>query len=254
MDPETLEYLGLPMNEAKVYLALLELGSSTMAVVARKSGLHRPVVYDVMSRLMEKGLVGRTFQGLKKVYFATSPERLQDMLKEKEKKLAELMPKLIEMRKPNIAHDVQLYMGKSGLQAVLNELLRAHPSEYLSLGSGGGNAKALLEVFERFNEKRTQIGIACRALFRDTPIARERGNVLDRLPSTQIRYLPKGFTTPTRIYIYNTTTILHLLKEDTPFIIVIDNKDIATSLKETFEWIWKRASQTVSPMGQTHRK
>ncbi len=53
---ETLESLGLSEAEARVYLALLETGSTLAGPIIKKTGLHRGTTYQILQRLKEKGL------------------------------------------------------------------------------------------------------------------------------------------------------------------------------------------------------
>ena len=57
MQLEELEQIGLTKGEIKVYVALLELGESTKTPIARKSEVSPGKVYDVLERLLRKGLV-----------------------------------------------------------------------------------------------------------------------------------------------------------------------------------------------------
>ena len=52
---ESFEKLGLSTNEAKVYLALLENHPITGYQLSKISGILRPIVYEMLTRLMEKG-------------------------------------------------------------------------------------------------------------------------------------------------------------------------------------------------------
>ena len=52
---ESFEKLGLSSNEAKVYLALLENHPITGYQLSKESGILRPVVYEMLNRLVEKG-------------------------------------------------------------------------------------------------------------------------------------------------------------------------------------------------------
>jgi septum site-determining protein MinD len=80
MDTKILEEVGLTPNESKVYLSLIELGSSSATQIIQKAGLHRAVVYDLLERLIEKGLVGYVIKGRKKFFEATNPERLKEVM------------------------------------------------------------------------------------------------------------------------------------------------------------------------------
>ena len=57
MDSAVLEEIGLTSGEAKVYLALLELGPSKAGGILRKSGLQNSVVHLCLNKLIEKGMV-----------------------------------------------------------------------------------------------------------------------------------------------------------------------------------------------------
>lgn len=47
-----LQKLGFSDNEAKVYLALLEIGFTTTGAVIKKTGLHRNIVYETLDKLV----------------------------------------------------------------------------------------------------------------------------------------------------------------------------------------------------------
>jgi sugar-specific transcriptional regulator TrmB len=55
-----LQALGLTENECKAYLTVLRLGTSTAVQVSRESHLQRTEIYQLMSRLVSKGLVEET--------------------------------------------------------------------------------------------------------------------------------------------------------------------------------------------------
>ena len=57
MDTKILEDIGLTNAEIKVYLALLELGSSTAGHILEKSGLQNSVVHMTLHKLIDKGFI-----------------------------------------------------------------------------------------------------------------------------------------------------------------------------------------------------
>ena len=79
-----LEEAGLSKNEAKVYLTLLSMGSSTAGIIAEKSRVYRTNVYEALNRLIEKGLVSYIFKGHQKLFQAEDPNKILNILKEKE--------------------------------------------------------------------------------------------------------------------------------------------------------------------------
>ncbi len=240
MDTKILEEVGLTSNESKVYLSLIELGSSSATQIIQKTGLHRAVVYDLLERLIGKGLVGHAIKGRKKFFEATNPERLKEILQEKEQKLSEILPRLLELSKFQTKLEVKIYKGKEGIKNVFEDILRSKPKEWLSLSSGGETYKVLPYFLEHFHKARIKNKILARGLLLDNPTARKRGETLAKMSLTEIRYLPKTFLTPTVMNIYDNRVTMYLVTEENiPFIILIENKELSKSFREYFEWLWK---------------
>src|SRR3989338_9161192 len=119
MNIENLEKVGLNSNEARVYLALLELGPSLVGKITEKSKVHRRTVYDVLESLIDKGLVSYIVEINRKVFEATEPERLLELLKEREKEIKEILPEL--QTKKNASRRKQeatIFRGKKGLRTI----------------------------------------------------------------------------------------------------------------------------------------
>ena len=77
----SLKKLGLTEYEAKAYVAIVELGEAEAHEVARKSGVPRTRIYDVLSKLETSGLIQRIKEPRPAVYSAISPERTLEPLK-----------------------------------------------------------------------------------------------------------------------------------------------------------------------------
>ena len=84
MYEKSLEQVGLTSGESRVYLALMEIGSSTVGPIAKKSKVAYSKIYDVLERLVEKGLVSYTVKEKTKYFQAVEPARLFDYLEKKE--------------------------------------------------------------------------------------------------------------------------------------------------------------------------
>ena len=96
---EELMKYGLSEKEAKVYLALLKLGPSTVNDIAEKADLVRTTTYDVLKKLKEEGVVG-SMNYNKIIYFeAAIPEKLIQILDERKKHITEIMSGLKQLRK-----------------------------------------------------------------------------------------------------------------------------------------------------------
>ncbi|MDP2749775.1 MAG: helix-turn-helix domain-containing protein, partial [Nanoarchaeota archaeon] len=84
MYQEILQKAGLSLNEARVYEALLNLGEVNVNKISIKSKVHRRNVYDSLNKLIEKGLASETFIKGEKSFKAINPERLKEIIKEKD--------------------------------------------------------------------------------------------------------------------------------------------------------------------------
>ena len=72
---DQLEKLGLNGRQAKVYLALLQLGTGTAIDIAKATRFKHPTVYDVLDVLKERALVTETFEGGRKLFSAEDPNK-----------------------------------------------------------------------------------------------------------------------------------------------------------------------------------
>ena len=70
-----LQQIGLTSGESEVYLALLEIGSTSTGKIIRQSKVHASKVYPILDRLIDKGLVSFIKQGKKKIYASNKKPR-----------------------------------------------------------------------------------------------------------------------------------------------------------------------------------
>lgn len=123
MDPMIIKEAGLTDGEAKVYLALLKLGSSTSGPIIEKSGVANSIVYRILDSLIEKGLA--SYITIEKIrYFqAAEPQRILDYIEEKKEKLNKskdiinkMIPALMSIGSEKKESSVRLFKGFKGFQ------------------------------------------------------------------------------------------------------------------------------------------
>src|SRR3989344_1355749 len=126
MDLSTaLKELGLSEAESAVYLALLKLGSSPVSAIKEESQVHRTNIYDLLERLLNKGLVNYVIKNNVKYYNTAEPTKLLDYIKEKENIVQNILPSLEQLshfRKEDMK--IEVYKGVEGVKTVLNDVLR----------------------------------------------------------------------------------------------------------------------------------
>ena len=76
MEEKVFRDLGFSEREIKVYLALLELGSTTVGPVAAKTRLQHSKVYQTIEKLIDKGLVTFVLKSKTKYFQAEEPKQI----------------------------------------------------------------------------------------------------------------------------------------------------------------------------------
>ena len=94
MIQQIFQRLGLSKTEAKAYAALLELKEAKVEDIASAISAHKRNTYDAISRLIDKGLVFPIITKEGYAYCGVDPDKLMELTKEKEAKLAEILPVL----------------------------------------------------------------------------------------------------------------------------------------------------------------
>ncbi len=92
-----LEQQGLSPQEARVYLANLELGAVPVSMIARKLGENRVTVYSTIQGLVKKQLIFEVNKNKVMHYTALSPQKLLEKSQEKTSNLEAVMSTLLAM-------------------------------------------------------------------------------------------------------------------------------------------------------------
>ena len=142
-DNNMLERFGLTATEEKVYIVLLRLGKSPASDIIKKTQLHRTTVYDVLERLIEKGLVSFITANKIKLYSAVNPSKFLDIANEENKKAEEsyklaneIIKKLNYSEKESKSQTkVQLFIGLEGQKTIMDDIINTK-KDFCILGGG----------------------------------------------------------------------------------------------------------------------
>src|SRR3989344_6756812 len=121
--------IGLTEGESKVYLALSELGSSTVGPIVNKSQVAYSNIYDILNRLIDKGIVSFIIKDKTKYFQAASPSNLilyldkkqEEIIKEKEA-LRKIIPDLEKLQEMKTRQEAEIFLGKKGLRTAYEKL------------------------------------------------------------------------------------------------------------------------------------
>jgi len=124
MDTSILENLGLSKGEIKVYLTLLELGTTKVGKIIERSGLVSSAVHNSINSLKDKGLISYIKKGKINYYQAVSPKQLVNFIEDKKKKLQQILPELeLKQKLAKDRQEAEVFIGKKGIIAMLNILI-----------------------------------------------------------------------------------------------------------------------------------
>jgi HTH-type transcriptional regulator, sugar sensing transcriptional regulator len=234
MDKETLKEVGLQDGEITLYLALLKLSDATATEIAQHTGVHRSHIYDLIEKLKEKGLVSFVIKNNVKYFTASHPSKLMDYIKEKEEKVAKIIPSLLDLskgKKENIK--VEIYKGKEGVKTILNDILREGQDYFLF-----GNLKfeELMPIYiEQFVKKADKKKITEKAIL-------EVGTKIIPTKRHEYRYISKEYLFPNATCVYGDKVATFIWQEPY-YVILTESKDISQSHKTHFNLIWKIAKK-----------
>ncbi len=238
-----LQSLGLSEKQAKIYLACLELGKSPISKIAKKAGLKRTSIYNVIDSLLEKGFLSKYEDEKGQKFLAESPEKLKSLLQTKEKELEELMPNFLAIANKggSFKPEVKFYQGEDGLKAVYQDSLVNcdKGDEILSYASADDMLTFLPEYIPAYIKKRAAKGITMKAICPDTEITRENKKldkkVLRNIKLTGKQELPVSIEK----YVYK-DKVTFMNFRGFLFGVIIKSPQIARSEKALFELLWKK--------------
>ncbi|MDP2749297.1 MAG: helix-turn-helix domain-containing protein [Nanoarchaeota archaeon] len=233
---EALKNAGLTDSEAKIYLVLLDLGPSLAGMVARRSGIHRRTVYDILDRLVEKGLVGYMRTNNRNYYETTEPIKLMELLREKEEEMSGILPELeLSHKQSKEKQETNFYKGKEGIRIIFEDQIK-EGKEILVFGESNLASDVLRYYLPKYNKKRIEKKIKMKMLF-DKSLQEK----MSKIPLAEIRFLKSHISlSSTNIYADKVAIILW---SDNPLGILIKQKEIADSYRNYFKMLWDSAEK-----------
>jgi len=246
---KTLEELGLSDKEAKVYLACLELGPSSVQKIAQYADINRVTTYVILESLIKKGLASTIEKGKKTFFIPEDPEQLsillnkkQEEIEDKKRSLKKIMPELKDLLKlAGKKPVVRVYEGKEGLIALRQDYIKSSKtgSEWTTFVP----IDYLYEVFpppkETLPSQRAKKKISVRVIY-NTP----KGNILESNPKIlrKTRCVPADkFPFKSGVDIYGENKIAIINYKDKLMGVMIESKELHDTFKIIFELAWEAA-------------
>lgn len=242
-----LQALGFSKKEARVYVALTGLGTTTIGPIERKTRIHKQMLYPLLEKLQQEGAVAITLRNGRKHFSITDPDVLRARI-ESQKAIADtLIPKIYaEMGADQQASEIKVYSGVSAVQAFLTKMLKQMP-ERGNLDILGAGGDAFLSTvgkhnlyFERYEVLRIQKKISHRMLMYENQRATDPIYLVRRYVET--KYLPEQFNQPIATHIWS-DRISILFFDQASQIIEIKSAKVADGFRNYFAMLWNISKQ-----------
>lgn len=244
-----LKSLNLSEAQGAVYVAALELGQATMQALAKKSGVKRTSIYNFIEEMKVRQLIVETRKKKRNVYSAVAPDQLMEMERLRLHELQQLMPELTAIQnKGRNKPRVTFYEGVEGLKEVLADSLKER-KPMCGFWDYENAEKVLGDYVETYyRPERKRLNVFYRGILRDSPATRAAIQY-DNKAFRENKFITKGeFTAEINIY-GNKVALLSYLGRP-PFGVLIEDKDIADTLRTAWENLWDKLGDVATYQAQ----
>jgi len=255
-----LNQFGLEVDDARIYLTLLEKGESSALQISRTLGIARTRVYRILDKLIDKRLVilKQASSGFR--FMADEPSRMKNLLIEKEAELQDLkinLPEIVEsmkglMGQAKSGSKVLYYEGQRGLSQVNWNLVNA-TTDLLSYEVATPDVYLPKSESEKLMEEMVKKKIMVRTITNKTKIL-PFTNVEGMVDYWQIKSIDKKkLEIFEDVFIYNDVyTWCQYRSKEEIFCVEIYNEKMANMQRQLFENMWNvaRKMKVVSVQGE----
>lgn len=133
--------LGLSNTEAKVYIASLKLGPTSVQEIAKTSRLSRTATYDAVAMLQDRGLMSTFERGKKRFFAAEDPESAVAHFRQKIEEMNSQVGVLersvgeIKLMSGGEKPAVRFFEGNDALYALFHDVAAVQPKEVCELSN-----------------------------------------------------------------------------------------------------------------------
>lgn len=240
---------GLGQNEAKVYYALLGLGSGNLSTIAERSKIHPQSVKNALRDLKKVGLVSKTNHKLTRALYSPAPPyTISQRIHSRHERFVEVLPSLQKMYRQNTSRLISVYEGlpafQRHLQIFIENLKRGecirvlnHPGERI--------LDILPNSYDRIESARLKNSNSKMALVDqgDLNSFRQRPDITEELNS-EYRSSPRS-TGPMISFISNGSVISYFADQAEPTTFIIESKEYAKQSILIFDYLWASSKAVI---------
>lgn len=245
MDLEVLRKIGLSEGEIKVYNALLNIGVSSINNIHEKVNIDRRNIYDILNKLIERGLVAYIEENGKRTFRVSNPDKLISYIEEKKSgldevksKLSKLMPQMQEIFKSKEEEMfAEIFKGPEGIKAVWDDMLNYDNIYWI--GSGFYVPDRFPAFWEDWNRRRIKKKVGSYHLFR----YEKRSDFIKKNGKFKGKFLPKEFSGAPTVTVTYGNKVAQMLFGENISVFVIQSKELADNYKAYHKYLWDKVAK-----------
>ncbi len=238
--------LGLNPKEARIYLALLKEGPSSVRQLAAATGINRGTVFDILKALQTNRLTRYYNEKTRQYFVAAPPEKLKELAVERTQAVAranhaldKLVPELESLYDSGDKHPAaRMYEGLDGVRTILEDILETmavwrEQKEYFVYSSSAVRDAGLYASFPDYTPQRIEAGVSVKT------ISLGPGGTTSGLDERKWITAIEG--SPTYILIYGgKVAYIFLGKNGELMGLIMDNRGIYETQRLLFLELWNR--------------
>jgi sugar-specific transcriptional regulator TrmB len=234
-----LKNIGLGEAPIQIYTALLGSAPLSVSAIARKTGLHRPIIYRNIPELIDKGLVNISPKAKKKLYAAEHPDKIKRLISELGGELDKILPELDTIYNGASSRPLVKYLeGKKGMRFVFEDIVHSLKKgdtfyRYSSTKDGKKGPSNLPTNYRTIRDQKK--------LERFVITSDEGSKYKKQKLERSIKVVPKEFG----LFDYDITEIIYggkvaFIDDNTETAIIIENSTIANFQKKLFKILYSK--------------
>lgn len=232
--------LGLTEKESRIYLAALEIGSGTVAEIAHRARLNRVTTYDILAKLLKRGMVHFLTKNGVRYFDATEPDIISHEFTRKIHDFKKALPEFRRLRGEAAHPNVRYFEGLAGIKALYTDTLTSK-TEILNYS----NSKEIRDHWKNYDEEYVKERVKRKIFLRGISPDDEHGLAVkshDREMHREIRLVPAHeFTFTNEINIYDDKVAIASFKDEPLIGMIIESLEIANTQRDIFKMAWQFA-------------
>jgi predicted transcriptional regulator len=254
MDLDSFHSLGLSATEARVYLWLIENGSSPVQKISRKLSLPRSTVYSALDSLVQRGMISK---GEKKGASFFSAEDVQAIVRMVERDKESLVQReliarhLVKQISPLLRKSavslpaLEVAEGKRNVEQFLFRMLPIWRDSILATDNStwGYQDHTFVEVFPKWIKEcwkvlHIEAGIPGRILSNQSAV---EAGLKGKVPGREVRVLDDTEEFSTSTWVMGNYIILIMTRQEPFYLFQVHDRALSANLRALFKRIYNSA-------------